>query len=161
MRFQLHRFMDNSVPGHWETMGQSTSSTNCCTSGDSTVATTETSILSDHSLPDPEHSQTGVLFFKYMGRGFMIYSFAGTYLGYANKEKYRVYAQSITASDVTRAEEGATDYATLGKKLLPVVDLEERPHDICCTQSEGRELLDQQLLKGIRCELVRSPYRKL
>ena len=94
----------------------------------------------------------------------MIYSFAGTYLGYANKEKYRVYAPNITASDVTRAEEGATDYATLGKKLLQVVfrnDLEERPHDICCTQSEGRELLDQQLLKGIRCELVGSPYRKL
>ena len=66
MRFQLHRFMDNSVPEHWENKGQSTSSTNCCTSGDSTVATTETSILSDHSLPDPEHSQTGVPFFKYM-----------------------------------------------------------------------------------------------
>ncbi len=43
----------------------------------------------------------------------------------------------------------------MSKKLFQLIfanKLEEVPDKICCTHSEGKEHLDQELLRGIRCE---------
>ncbi len=49
----------------------------------------------------------------------------------------------------------AGDYESMAKKLFQLIfakELDEKPNMICCTHSEGKELLDQEQLKGIRCK---------
>ena len=35
-------------------------------------------------------------------------------------------------------------------------ELREKPNDVCCTESEGKELLNQSYLKAIRCKCMLS-----
>ena len=76
------------------------------------------------------------------------------YLGFPNKEKYRVYIPSITHEELASAEGDTGTYDKLAKRLLRIVFREElmNPHSVCCTPSEGRTLLNQEYLKGIRCK---------
>ncbi len=70
------------------------------------------------------------------------------------KEKFRVFVPGITYKQLEVAEM-AMDYHSMSKKLLQLIfakELEEKPDKICCTYSEGKELLDQEVLKGIRCK---------
>ena len=78
----------------------------------------------------------------------------GIYLGYPNKEKYRVWITDLSQSDLSAAERSSTEYTDLGKKLLQLVFRRElnEPDRFCCTKSEGKELLDQLKLQGIRCK---------
>ncbi len=50
--------------------------------------------------------------------------------------------------------ETAADYDSMAKKLFQLIFASklEVPDRICCTHSEGKQLLDQELLRGIRCE---------
>lgn len=46
-----------------------------------------------------------------------------------------------------------TDAGTFAKKLLDVFFSEEELARSCCTKAVGRELLDQTVLRGIKCTL--------
>ena len=79
------------------------------------------------------------------------------YLGFPQKEKYRVFVPHITHEEVAAAERDAGSYEKLAKKLLRIIFrdvLDRDPQSVCCTQSEGRTLLDQEYLKGIRCKFI-------
>ena len=80
----------------------------------------------------------------------------GSYLGYENKPKYRVWVP-YSSQEIKRLEGAATDYKTLAIKLFKLVcksELSKCPDDICCTHSDGRNLIDQEKLRGIQCKLV-------
>ena len=71
--------------------------------------------------------------------------------------KYRVFVPHITQEEVAAAEKDAGSYEKLVKNLLKIIfsDVFDRdPQSVCCTQSEGRTLLDQEYLKGIRCKFI-------
>ncbi len=49
----------------------------------------------------------------------------------------------------------AGDYESMAKKLFQLIfakELDEKPKMICCTHSDGKQLLNQEHLKGIRCK---------
>ena len=76
------------------------------------------------------------------------------YLGHS-RLKYRVFVPHVTAKQLQAAEVG--DYWQRAKKIFQLIfarELSERPDQVCCTHSEGKELLDQDLLKGIRCKCM-------
>lgn len=80
----------------------------------------------------------------------------GSYLGYENKSKYRAWVPH-SSQEIKRLEDAATDYKALAISLFKLVfqsELSECPDDICCTHSDGRSLIDQEKLRGIRCKLV-------
>ena len=74
---------------------------------------------------------------------------AGVYLGYPNRKKYRVFILHVSPEKLALVETETGSYERLAKKLLRLVFkdiLETDPNSVCCTQSEGRTLLDQQYL---------------
>ncbi len=51
----------------------------------------------------------------------------------------------------------AGDYESMAKKLFQLTfakELDEKPKMICCTHSDGKQLLNQEHLKGIRCKCL-------
>ena len=70
------------------------------------------------------------------------------YLGHL-KEKYGVFVPHLTSKQLE-------DVDPMAKKLFQTVFAEQLqyPDKICCTHSEGKKLLDQELLKGIRCTFI-------
>ena len=76
----------------------------------------------------------------------------GCYLGYPQKEKYKVWIDNLSQQRLEEAEKSATDYISLGKLLMQIIfskELEEAER-WCCTKSKGRKILDQDKLRGIR-----------
>lgn len=78
----------------------------------------------------------------------------GVYLGYPNREKYRYWVADLTQNELDTAERSSTDYIDLGKKLLHLLFSQElsEPDKYCCTKSDGKQLLDQLKLQGMRCK---------
>lgn len=72
----------------------------------------------------------------------------GVYLGYPHREKYRCWVADLTQVELDAA------YIDLGKKLLQLLFSQElsEPDKYCCTKSDGKQLLDQLKLQGIRCK---------
>jgi hypothetical protein len=65
-----------------------------------------------------------------------------------------VWIDSLSQQRLEEAEKSATDYISLGKLLLQIIfskELEEAGK-WCCTKSKGRQILDQEKLRGIRCK---------
>ena len=60
----------------------------------------------------------------------------------------------LTQTELDAAERSSTDYVDLGKKLLQLLFSQElsEPDKYCCTKSDGKQLLDQLKLRGIRCK---------
>ena len=67
----------------------------------------------------------------------------GVYLGFPNKKRYRVYVSHVSPKALFDTEREA-------RSLFK--EVEEDPDHVCCTPSKGRQLLDQDLLNGIRCK---------
>jgi len=81
----------------------------------------------------------------------------GGYLGYATREKFRVRVPHISDQQIYAAEKASGNAEQLAMKLFLLVfkgALEEKPSAICCTESKGKELLNQDYLRGIRCRFV-------
>ena len=78
----------------------------------------------------------------------------GVYLGYPNREKYRYWVADLTQNELDTAERSSTDYIDLGKKLLQLLFSQElsEPDKYCCTRSDGKQLLNQLKLQGMRCK---------
>ena len=63
----------------------------------------------------------------------------------------------ITDKQVGDIEQSSGNAEQLARKLFVLIfrdALEERPNSVCCTESDGKELLDQEYLHGIRCRFV-------
>ena len=74
----------------------------------------------------------------------------GCYIGL--KPNFTVWVPGITSQKLQEMElaaEGETDLARTAAIFKE--DLENRPNDVCCTEADGKELLNQQYLQGIRC----------
>ena len=80
---------------------------------------------------------------------------AGFYIGYPNKEKHRVWVSGVVQSDLNEIDKLGTDYNGLATDLLELLFKREMltPDNYCCTQSKGKMLLNQELLRGIRRKL--------
>ena len=79
----------------------------------------------------------------------------GCYIGF--KPNFTVWVPSITSQKLQEMELAAEDEADLARKLFIAIfkeDLESRPNDVCCTEADGKELLNQQYLQGIRCKFT-------
>jgi len=91
--------------------------------------------------------------------GFTIILSTGSYLGYENKLKYRVWIPH-SLQEIKHLECTTTDYKSLANKLFQLVcktELNECPDsDVCCTYSDGENLIDQEKLRGIRCKYYYS-----
>ena len=61
------------------------------------------------------------------------------YLGFENKEKYRLWV-GVDPAEVKTAEDCSTDAESFSKKLFKILFHKElkRPHQFCCTESEGK-----------------------
>ena len=64
-------------------------------------------------------------------------------------------------SDFNEVDKFGTEYNGLATDLLELLFKREMltPEDYCCTQSKGKTLLNQELLRGIRCKLTYSEIR--
>ena len=80
----------------------------------------------------------------------------GVFLGYPNRDKYRVWVADLTQNELEAAERSCVDYIDLGKKLLQLLFNKElsEPDNYCRTKSDGKQLLDQMKLKGMRCNVI-------
>ena len=67
------------------------------------------------------------------------------------RERNRVWVQ-CKKEDILAAESSAGDYNQLANALLDIVFEEElqTPDRYCCTTSKGKELLNEERMKGIR-----------
>lgn len=86
------------------------------------------------------------------------YHLLGTYLGYTKKSKYRVWVPNLTEVQLRIIESEASDPETLAMKLFQYIfksELETKADDVCCTKSDGKRLLNQDYLRGIRCKYYR------
>ena len=78
----------------------------------------------------------------------------GCYIGF--KPNFTVWVP-ISSQKLQEIELAAEDETDLARKLFIIIfkeDLERRPNEICCTEAEGKELLNQQYLQGIRCKFI-------
>ena len=90
----------------------------------------------------------------------MVYHLLGTYLGYTKKPKYRVWVPNLTETQLCNIESAASDPETLAMKLFQYIFKSEletlsKADDVCCTKSDGKRLLNQDYLRGIRCKYYR------
>ena len=80
----------------------------------------------------------------------------GIYLGNAKHHKYKVYVTSISDLELRKIESSFSDAESLAKQLFMFLFKEElatRPEAVCCTKNGGEwEILDQNILNGIRCK---------
>lgn len=85
----------------------------------------------------------------------ILYMCIGCYLGYPQKEKHRVWC-AISQERLEQLEKSAADYVSLAKLLLQAIFSKEleAAERWCCTKSKGRQLLDQDQLRGIRCKYM-------
>ena len=89
------------------------------------------------------------------------YHLLGTYLGYTKKSKYRVWVPNLTEVQLRIIESEASDPETLAMKLFQYIfksELETKADDVCCTKSDGKRLLNQDYLRGIRCIIECNSY---
>ena len=78
-----------------------------------------------------------------------------------SRPKCRVFVPNLTAKQLEAVESTSADYCTLSKRLFQLVfaqKLDDIPEQICCTRSDGKDLLSQGLLKGIRCKCCFCTY---
>lgn len=85
----------------------------------------------------------------------------GVYLGYSKSPKFRVWVDCLDSTSLGSIEDGSHNHDDLAKKLFISIFKERLENDpenkiICITESksDGRELLSQKILSGIRCELL-------
>ena len=74
-------------------------------------------------------------------------------MGFPKSSKYRVLVPTLTEERLRILESKAGNQHELAMLLLQELFAEElcSPNRYCCTKSEGRELLKQEYLTGIRC----------
>ena len=78
----------------------------------------------------------------------------GCYIGF--KPNFTVWVP-ISSQKLQEIELAAEDETDLARKLFIIIfkeGLERRPNEICCTEAEGKELLNKQYLLGIRCKFI-------
>ena len=82
-----------------------------------------------------------------------IYITIGVYIGYTNKERYRVWVTG-DADHFRAIEKRASSYTAMGVELLTFVFKSELKNAkaFCCTPSKDREVLNPVKLQGIRCK---------
>ena len=83
-----------------------------------------------------------------------VYVKHGCYIGL--KPNFTVWVLGITFQKLQELELVAEDETDLARKLFVTIfkeDLETRPNYVCCTEADGKELLNQQYLQGTRCKL--------
>lgn len=63
--------------------------------------------------------------------------------------------KGVSYDDFVLADKQGGDYEVLATRLLELFFKTEllNPDDYCCTASKGKEMLDQERLRGIRCKL--------
>ena len=85
----------------------------------------------------------------------------GVFLGYPEREKHRVWVE-CNKEDILAAESSAGDYGQLANSLLDLVFKEEllTPNNYCCTASKGKELLNEERMKGIRSKFKNKLHTK-
>ena len=79
----------------------------------------------------------------------------GYYLGFPNKPECRVWVEGLLPQQLQEIEVNATDETDLARQLFVKMfsqQLEEKPNDIYCTEVDGKELLNQSWIRGIRCK---------
>lgn len=70
-----------------------------------------------------------------------------------------MYVKGLPLKKVREAEQTAEDDADLSRKLFLLIfkqELAEKPHRICCTEADGKELLNQTYLTAICCKSSQS-----
>lgn len=99
---------------------------------------------------------------------FVCVTYSGVYIGFSKSPKYRVWVHSeeLSPKILKYIETSSSSALDLAKKLFNVIfkeDLENNPDDICYTPNrlEGRRLVDQELLKGIRCKFQLQKREKI
>ena len=85
----------------------------------------------------------------------------GCFLGI--NPNFKIYVKGLSLRKVREAEQTAEDDADLARKLFLLIfkqELAEKPHGVCCTEADGKELLNQTYLTAIRskssCSLAGS-----
>ena len=68
----------------------------------------------------------------------------------------RVWVTDVNYTDFVAADKQGGDYEGLATKLLKLLFKTElsNPDEYCCIPSKGKEVLDQEKLRGIRCEYI-------
>ena len=77
----------------------------------------------------------------------------GCFLGI--NPNFKIYVKGLSLMKVREVEQTAEDDVDLARKLFILIfkqDLAERPHRVCCTEADGKELLNQTYLTAIRCK---------
>lgn len=77
----------------------------------------------------------------------------GCFLGI--NPNFKIYVKGLSLKKVREVEQTAEDDVDLARKLFLLIfkqDLAERPHRVCCTDADGKELLNQTYLTAIRCK---------
>ena len=85
----------------------------------------------------------------------LICNTGGCYLGYRGDTKYRVFVPGLNPRKVEEIENNSEDDADLARKLFRLVfekELRKNPESVYCTEVDGKEQLNQEYLKGIRCK---------
>ena len=89
-------------------------------------------------------------------RKLLICNTGGCYLGYRGDSKYRVFcAWTKIHGRSKKSKNNSEDDADLVRKLFRLVfekELRENPESVYCTEVDGKEQLNQEYLKGIRCK---------
>ena len=67
-----------------------------------------------------------------------------------------MWVPGVLLSDFNEVDKAGTDYSALATDLLELLFKKElcAPDDYCCTISKGKTLLNQDLLRGIRCKFM-------
>ena len=88
----------------------------------------------------------------------------GVYIGMKNtrpSDNLKVWVPGLTKEKLKEIESAnCEDAIALAKGLFLQVfqdELANKPELVCCTTSDGKELLDQDLLIGIRCKCIDFP----
>jgi len=79
----------------------------------------------------------------------------GCYLGYHADSKYRVFVEGLDRQKLEEIENDSNDDTDLARKLFTHIFqqvLNENPDSVYCTEVEGKQKLNQEYLKGIRCK---------
>ena len=79
------------------------------------------------------------------------------YLGFPDKQMYR-FKVDLPLQELVKVERAASDAVSLSKELFAVLfkeELETSPLEVNCTKTNDKKrILDQDLLNGIRCEIL-------
>lgn len=86
---------------------------------------------------------------------FTAISESAVFLGFPDKEMYRVKVD-LPLQEIVKAERATSDAVSLSRELFSAIfkeELETSPLEVNCTKTNDKtRILDQDLLRGIRCE---------